>query len=385
MESPSDPDRTAIRLAERLIQLLGRGGFTATYKYAVLIGLMDLCMELTGAMGVAPEMITTRQLAEKIIELYWPHCTPYQDHGVLRQNSSKRVTGTGKIDTQAEIVRYIQQFRDTIDSDPAASLPLSRARARAKPGAYERLVDRVEWKLVEYPLPRLQNIGREEDRFLYDYSFGKDLEKAEVDGYQQGHRSSFDNRLNLQPGTGAALIALNGVLRPLIHRDWALMVGRMNRLPESGLERHLFGSERVSLEPVRRQLRELQDDRCFYCAGRIEDSYEIDHFVPWSRHADNSIENLVAADQRCNGNKRDYLADAEHVEHWRERSNLHASELSRIAEAATWESAPSRSLNVTRAIYGMLPGDAKLWHAKRGFLRIETERIRAALAPALAA
>src|SRR4051812_44277992 len=104
MEAPSDPDRGAIRLAERLIQLLGRGGFTATYKYAVLIGLMDLCMELTGATGAPPEMITTRQLAEKVIELYWPQCAPYDDKvGVLRQNSSKRVTEAGKVGTQAEI------------------------------------------------------------------------------------------------------------------------------------------------------------------------------------------------------------------------------------------------------------------------------------------
>ena len=39
MTSASEPDQTALRLAERLIQLLDRGGFTATYKYAVLIAL----------------------------------------------------------------------------------------------------------------------------------------------------------------------------------------------------------------------------------------------------------------------------------------------------------------------------------------------------------
>src|SRR6201999_3726307 len=79
MTSPPDPDRTALRLAERLIQLLDRGGFNATYKYAVLIALTDLCMELTGATGLPPEMITTWQLAEKVIELYWPQCAPYDE------------------------------------------------------------------------------------------------------------------------------------------------------------------------------------------------------------------------------------------------------------------------------------------------------------------
>ena len=35
MEQQPEPDLLALRIAERLIQLLNRGGFTATYKYAV--------------------------------------------------------------------------------------------------------------------------------------------------------------------------------------------------------------------------------------------------------------------------------------------------------------------------------------------------------------
>lgn len=34
-----------LQLAERIIQLLEQGRFSATYKYAVLIALMDLCLE----------------------------------------------------------------------------------------------------------------------------------------------------------------------------------------------------------------------------------------------------------------------------------------------------------------------------------------------------
>src|SRR4051812_42899251 len=118
MEPRSDLDHSALRLAERLIQLLDRGGFTATYKYAVLIALMDLCMELTSATGLPPDIITTRQLAEKVIELYWLHSAPYDsERGVLRQN-------TGKGDTQAEIIRHILQFRSDLTAEPAASLPL---------------------------------------------------------------------------------------------------------------------------------------------------------------------------------------------------------------------------------------------------------------------
>src|SRR5271154_4571161 len=97
VEQQSGLDRSALRLAERLIQLLDEGSFTATYKYAVLIGIMDLCLELTSATGSPPEVLTTRQLAEKVIELYWPHCLPYPEQ-VLRQSTA------GK---QAEIVQRV--------------------------------------------------------------------------------------------------------------------------------------------------------------------------------------------------------------------------------------------------------------------------------------
>lgn len=38
-------ERGAIEFATRLLALLDEGQFTATYKYAVLLGLMDLCFE----------------------------------------------------------------------------------------------------------------------------------------------------------------------------------------------------------------------------------------------------------------------------------------------------------------------------------------------------
>jgi hypothetical protein len=374
MALPPEPDRTAIRLAERLIQLLGRGGFTATYKYAVLIGLMDLCLELTSATGLPPDMITTRQLAEKVIELYWPHCAPYEDtRRVLRQN-------TGKGDTQAEIVRHIVDFRAAATVNPAASLPLSRARAAAAPGAYEKLVRVIEWKLVEMPLPRLQIIGGEEDRFLYEYGFTREISKRTVNEAQQGKSDGFDNRLLLQPGVSAALIALNGILRPLIYRNWALLVAGMNGLKEPSVEGFLFGASRISLDPVRPRLRELQNNRCFYCEKGLGAGCHVDHFVPWARHADNSIDNLVAAHDGCNGMKSDYLAAAEHVVRWRERSARCAADLVEIARQEAWESRPERTVSVARAIYRMLPDDARLWVAGESFLVIDRPRITSALA-----
>jgi hypothetical protein len=75
---PLDPDpHTSLALAERILELLGQGRFTATYKYAVLLALLDLCLENVARDGAAPDLLTTRQLAVKIVELYWPHTRPW--------------------------------------------------------------------------------------------------------------------------------------------------------------------------------------------------------------------------------------------------------------------------------------------------------------------
>ncbi len=70
-----------IRFAEKLLALLEEGSFSATYKYAVLLGLIDLCLEYADRHGDPPAVVTTTQLAHKVIELYWPLTSPFEAHG----------------------------------------------------------------------------------------------------------------------------------------------------------------------------------------------------------------------------------------------------------------------------------------------------------------
>ncbi len=381
MSPPSETDQGVLRLAERLIQLLEEGRFAATYKFALLVALIDLCFEGYSEKALPPETVTTRQLAEKVIELYWPHTVPYREAGVLRQ-------GTAGPGGQADILRKIQAFREVVTRNPAESLPLSRARTRVAQEGWEDLVRFVEWKLIEMPLPRLQFLGKEEDRFLYDIGWRAvrrpggwraSVRRREVARYQRGDGSAFDNRIRFRPGVSEQLVRLSGVLRPLIHRQWAVRVARMNRLEEYRLELVLFGCARAQLAPVRPGLRELQDNRCFYCGESIDGSHDVDHFIPWSRHPDNSIDNLVVAHSRCNNRKRDFLAAAEHVEHWRARSAERASDLRLVAGRANWESSPLRTLSVGRAVYLHLPGGVRLWRLEDEFVPMDRPRIVRAL------
>ena len=60
--------RGAIGFAEKVLELLDEGRYTATYKYAVLLALIDLCLEHTQASGAPPDTMTTRQLADKVVQ-----------------------------------------------------------------------------------------------------------------------------------------------------------------------------------------------------------------------------------------------------------------------------------------------------------------------------
>lgn len=385
MEPQLSQDAGALRLAERLLQLLDEGSFVSTYKYAVILGLMDLCLELTRPEG-PPTTITTAQLARKVIELYWPHCRPYldntKDHGVLRQNAGRGAGGAGGSKLgQAQIVRRIERYRLSVDPNLTATIPPAPQSERAK-HAYQKLLQHVEWKLVEMPLWRLQFINGEEDRFLYEYNFPQNLQNQRLlEPYWEGKSSNFSNTLKLRPGVAAALVSLNTLLRPLVLQQWTAKVAQMNGLPEADLQRFLFGPrERASLDAVRPALYDLQGGTCFYCGQRFKGEQHVDHFIPWSRYPNDGIHNLVVADQRCNLDKRDYLAAAEHVERWRDRSKRFETDLARIAVATSWEIAPERTFGAARAIYGKQPDDARLWQQGRTLVLMERPRILTALA-----
>jgi 5-methylcytosine-specific restriction endonuclease McrA len=354
-----------IRFAEKILELLGEGRFVATYKFAVLLALMDLCFEKYAASEVAPDAITTRQLAQKVIEIYWPHTVDYHRvSGVLRQNTCN----------QAEIPAAILQFRREIARDP--SMPLHRAKADYSAG-YERLVRSVEWTLIEMPLPRLQTVGLSRDHFIYEITWDDTVRRGDL-------RREFDNNIRLKPGAGDHLIQLNGLLRPFIHRKWASMVARINQLPDSELEDFLFGVERISSTRIRGSLWEMQKGRCFYCSDRIQEPHrgEVDHFLPWSRYPDNGIENLVIAHKRCNSDKRDFLAANGHVENWAQRflaGFTSTSELATLSESAGWERDPDKTRSAARALYLRLPPDACLWHSHKIFECPDFLRIRTAL------
>lgn len=85
-------EQDAIAFGEKVLALLDQGAFTATYKYAVLLALIDVCLEKADHRGRPGVDVYPRELALRVIELYWPQARPYgtagEDAVILRQNSS---------------------------------------------------------------------------------------------------------------------------------------------------------------------------------------------------------------------------------------------------------------------------------------------------------
>ncbi len=314
-----------LAVGERIIALLDEGSFTATYKYAVLLGFLDLCLEMGADVAAGTLTITTRQLAAKVLAVYWPQVRPLPllDGGVPRQNSR------GSRD--ARIIRLIDEYKQ---QKQRAWTSLGEAAIR-DPVAYGKLLVETERVLIEMPLPRLQTIGRETEQFLYEINWTAEADRGDVQRYIRGKPNDFDNRIILRPGVASALIQLNGLLRPLIQRSWALKVAHLNRLDDRILHDFLFGQERVALARVRPSLTDLQQGRCFYCKSVLDARSDVDHFLPWTRVPNNNIENLVVAHVRCNGAKKDFLPAITHVERWAHRLRPKTSALGALAEIAS--------------------------------------------------
>jgi hypothetical protein len=285
---------------------------------------------------------------------------------VLRQNSKG----------QAEILRAIADYR----SRPGTAAVLGCRQARlADPKGYAALCAKVEFKLAEMPLPRLQRIGDQVDEFLYRVSF-QSPERA-VRSQAQMRSAQFDNRILFVGDAGEHLVALAPLLRPLIQREWTALVARFNGFPESALEDFLFGCPRTPTQTLRSGLREIQDNRCFYCAKPITVP-EIDHFVPWARFADDGLDNLVLTDRTCNGSKSAHMAATDHVEHWKRRFVVDSPldrDLASLAQRENWERDSPRTQSVARGLYLRLPAGSRLWLRPEHFESAEPQRIARAL------
>ncbi len=361
-----------IALAARLMDLLHGASTTTTYKYALLLALIDLCQENVGRREGPTGSVTTRQVAERVVELYWPQTKQHKDAGrVLRQLSGPK----------RSIPDLVAEHRGRA---PRQATTPHRARL-ADAAAFEDLIDEVEWVLIRYPIPLLQRLGGEELAILYSIRWREGPARGPVRRYQaalRGHGTpsgGFDNRLCFLPDVEVRLAALSGLLRPLIRREWTRFVAQCNGDKIEDLEVFLFEPQREDLSACRAPLIELQQGRCFYCDERLNTAVDVDHFLPWSRCGDDGLHNLVAVHARCNNQKSDHLAASAHLSAWRERATKRSGDLVEIARQTATPFHADRSVRLARSMYGGVPAGAPLWKLRDEFEHADRARLVEAL------
>jgi hypothetical protein len=361
-------DDGGLRFAEKVLSLVDTGRKSATYKLATLLALIDVVAESSGPLRGAPDAVSGRQVALRVIELYWPQSAvfsqgPDGEPSALRQSP------------QNDIPAKLHTWRQLHRLGARASLAAARS---ADPKGWERLERELIATVLRMPIPKLQRFGDSkvavEDRFIYDFMWRDEEPKGNV------LRIDFDDRLHLCPGAGEYLVRLAPLLRPAIQNKWVSQVARQNAdlVDAHQLDEFLFGATRIDLTPVRDHLVEVQDRRCFYCDKLMRERIEVDHFIPWSRHPDNALDNLVASHGVCNGSKSAAVAAHEHLERWVHRLNTPV--LNIVADDVGWPRRRDRTLGIVSATYRWLPEGSQLWLRSSAFEIVDPDRVRQVLA-----
>ena len=292
-------------------RLLNEGTFTATYKFALLLALADLCVEQGTDIGGTLQLDTS-QVAEKFIQYYWPHTRPY-----MRPLSPAASVGRGLILRQnagAPAV-VLTTLKALVDQG------WSFADIRRSDKHWPKVVGKVRRVVTEMTLWKLQVIGQAPVEFLYRHN-------------------GTGEAIELQPGVMYCLRRFHGLVTDLARGAWVRYIRRHNQDvlgSPTDLDEFLFGSERASLARYVPILREVQKARCFYCGHEVrggDEQSHVDHFIPWSRYPVDLGHNFVYTHSRCNLAKADHLAAAEHLAHWSEHNQLHGAVLAqRFADA----------------------------------------------------
>ena len=331
--SPPTPEYQVLFL-RNIQRLLGEGQFTASYKFALLHAIADLCV-LYGDDSGAELKLEVIDIAERFVELYWQQSRPFQVAGrstgiVLQQNTGRQA---------AVIVKIIQAQRDFGGS-------LFKLKQTA-PELWRSLTGNVMRVVNEMPLWKLQTVGNERLEFLYE------------------NLGSSTTTITLKLGVAHCFRAFYWLLRDLIQGAWVRFVQRLNannlgNLTDLGM--FLFDQERSSLEAYKYILLDVQERKCFYCQKDLRSSIEVDHFIPWARYPSDLGHNFVLAHPYCNNSKSDYLAAEQHLRSWVQRNRNCSQELAERLRDANLSHDLSASLRITEWAYEQLEcANGQVW------------------------
>lgn len=275
----------------KLQRILDEGGFTATYKFALLVALAELAVE-RGEDNDSPLQLDIRAIGDKFAELYWKQIVPYSAAGQT----------AGKL---SQIYGHAAAIPNRLDAFRTETGIASLVAAR-KHSDWPSVISSISTTVRDQPIRYLQNVGGQTVSFLYAIGPGA-------------------GSITLLPGIAYALRRFQVFVVRLAQGGWVRHVRENPRnrvlIGEAGdLEAFMFEQSRQALAAARRVLAEAQGNRCFYCERRVTGVGAVDHFIPWARYPRDLAENFVLACTACNWAKSDMLAASSHREKWAQRN-----------------------------------------------------------------
>ncbi|MDC9522851.1 S24 family peptidase [Pseudoalteromonas sp. Angola-31] len=319
-------------------RMLVEGDFSATYKFALLHAIADVCVEQPLLSEQSELVIELPTLADKLITLYWHHAMPFSsehtgESALLKQNTGAQSKVISVLfECQQNNIRNFRQLKQS----PFYKPTFNAAMATLKTG----------------PLWRLQILAKQEECFLYPHT-----NSTQFITLNAGIASCFRRFYDL-----VVYLAKNAWLQKIqsIKHNQAL-IG-----PQSQLQEFLFGVDRNALTKAKPVLVELQSNTCFYCQKPMKNDVEVDHFIPFARYANDLGHNFVAAHRTCNNNKRDFLAAQQHRERWQNQNLVVNSQIISNELSAYFHCDADKSLAVSNWAYQVAQANsAKLWIANK--------------------
>lgn len=276
--------QTQIQFLERIQRILSEGTFTATYKFALLHALADLCIERAPSNPNAPLTLPITAITDRFVDLYHRQARPYPGRGkarVLQQNTGNQAA---VVNALAEPAR---KYKTAIDPRALPALTLRKIN--------ETIRDQPLWKLQTLA-------GGERLDFLY--------ENTDVTTVRE---------ITLRPGIAYCFRAFHPFIVSMVRDRWERWIRRHNSDlfdEKTDLQAFLFGSDRQNLVGYREALLEVHGPTCFYRDTRLITAFDVDHFVPWSRYPVDLGHNFVLASRQANTKKKDRLPGRRFLERW---------------------------------------------------------------------
>ena len=319
----------------KLQRLFSEGDFTATYKFALLITLADLAVEL-GHDDDTTLTLPYKAVGLKFIQLYWQQSAPYKGHEALVQN----------LGAQAAVVRAISAYRC---EHPSSSLHTAQGAT-----AFNKLLSAVSATVRAQPIQFIQNLGGCKTVFLFDTDKGG---------------------ITLLPGVAFCLRRFQPLVQQLSRSHWIdhLKSNKQNNhllANDSDLESFLFQTPRQALTVVATGLRKISN-RCHYCHQTVTEA-DVDHFIPHALYPRDLAHNFVLAHPSCNRSKSDTLAAKQHLHNWLEFLQTNSDDLCQIGYEAGIIADKTSTDAVARWGYAnAIEAGSQAWVKSKEYERIE--------------